>query len=153
MLFSLFPIIHHPVQFLPPPCPVFVCQCNSCHNAFYNYIKSVRSGKWCRVLITKNTLFRFSINLVQILYHCPFILPETYTSPILALHSLQNIDIVSYDHSFCSISLTISLSTNCLRSCATSQKNGSTCSSSPYVSIKFATQCSQYLMYLQLLHL
>ncbi len=29
MLFSLFPIIHHPVQFLPPPCPVFVCQCRT----------------------------------------------------------------------------------------------------------------------------
>ena len=27
MLFSLFPIIHHPVQFLPPPCPVLVYQC------------------------------------------------------------------------------------------------------------------------------
>ena len=27
MLFYLFPIIHHPVQFLPPPCPVFVDKC------------------------------------------------------------------------------------------------------------------------------
>lgn len=44
--FTLFPIIHHPVQFLPPPCPCLVYNCTVfekyASEQYYSYLTSLR---------------------------------------------------------------------------------------------------------------